>query len=103
MDIIWDPIVIWLVEHGSRSALILALSIIAWFMLKRLLPPILRRTVTHYGKGDSKKGIDNRTNTLVRVHNGAGKILIIIIALFMILSELEVHIGPDWLHSASLA
>ena len=94
MNIIWDPIISWLVEHGSRIALILALWIIAWFMLKRLLQPIIRRTVTHYGKGDSKRGIDNRTNTLVRVYTGASKILIIIIALVIVLSELEVPIGP---------
>jgi small-conductance mechanosensitive channel len=70
------------------------LSISAWFALKRLLPPIIRRTVVRYGKGDSKRGIDNRASTLVGVYTGASKILIFIIALFMILSELEVPIGP---------
>jgi small-conductance mechanosensitive channel len=94
MNITWDLIISWLVEHGSRIALILALSIIAWFALKRLLPPIIRRTVVRYGKGDSKRGIDNRASTLVGVYTGASKILIFIIALFMILSELEVPIGP---------
>jgi len=54
----------------------------------------LRRVVTHYGKGDSKRGIDNRTNTLSRVFIGSGKVLIFIIALFMILSELDVPVGP---------
>ena len=94
MNINWDPIISWLTEHGTRIAIILALSIIAWFVLKKLLPPLLRRVVTHYGKGDSKRGLNNRTSTLVRVFTGTGRVLIFIIALFMILSELGVPIGP---------
>jgi len=94
MYITWDPIITWLVEHGSRIVIILVLAILSWFVLNRLLPRILRRVVTHYGKGDSKRGIDNRTNTLSRVFIGSGKVLIFIIALFMILSELDVPVGP---------
>ena len=94
MEITWGSILSWLVEHGIRIAFILALAFISWFVLKRALPPILRRVVTHYGKGDSKRGIDNRTNTLSRVFIGSGKVLIFIIALFMILSELDVPVGP---------
>ena len=94
MDINWDPIVDWLVPHGSRIAVILALGILSWVMLRKFLPPIVRRTVVQHGKGDSKQGLDNRTNTLVGVFTGSGKVLISIIVLFMILSELDVPIGP---------
>jgi len=94
MYITWDPIVNWLIEHGSRIAVILVLAILSWFVLNRLLPRILRRVVTHYGKEDSKRGIDNRISTLSRVFIGAGKIFIFIIALFMILSELDVPVVP---------
>lgn len=94
MDITWESIMNWLVEHGSRIVLILALSIIAWIMLKKLMPSIIRRAVVHYGQGDSERGIDNRTSTLVRVYSGASKIVIFVIALFMVLSELDVPIGP---------
>jgi small conductance mechanosensitive channel len=94
MNIMWDQIVSWLIEHGSRIVIILVLSIVAWFAVKKLLPPIIRRGVVHHGKGDSKRGIDNRTATLVNVYSGAGKIMIFVVALFMVLSELEVPIGP---------
>ena len=94
MNINWDPIVTGLVEHGSRIVLILAISIISWFMLKRVLPPIVRRAVIYNGKGDSKRGINNRTNTLVRVFVGSGRVLIFVVTLFMVLSELGVPIGP---------
>ena len=94
MDISWIPFINWLIEHGTRIVLILAIAGVSWFSLKRLLPPIVRQLVVHYGKGDSKRGIENRTNTLVRVFTGAGKILIFVITLFMVLSELDVPIGP---------
>ncbi len=94
MVISWVTVVNWLVEHGSRIVLILAIAIISWFMLKRALPPIVRRAVIHYGKGDSKRGINNRTNTLVKVFVGSGRVLVFVIALFMILSEIGVPIGP---------
>ncbi len=51
-------------------------------------------TVIQHGKGDSKQGLDNRTNTLVGVFTGSGKILIFLIGLFMVLSELDVPVGP---------
>ena len=72
MYITWDPIINWLAEHGSRIAIIFVLAIISWFALNSLLPRILRRVVTHYGKGDSKRGIDNRISTLSRVFIGSG-------------------------------
>ena len=94
MEVTWDSTVIWLVEHGIRIAVILVLALISWFILSKAVKPVLGRVVKHYGKGDSKRGIENRTNTLSRVFIGSGKILILIIAIFMILSELDVPIGP---------
>ena len=94
MVISWVTVVNWLVEHGSRITLVLAIAVLSWFMLQRVLPPIVRRAVIHYGKGDSKRGIDNRTNTLVRVFTGTGRVLIFVITLFMVLSELGIPIGP---------
>lgn len=94
MDINWDPIIDWLVEHGSRIGVILLLGIVSWFALRRFLPPMVRRAVIDHGKGDSQLGLDNRTNTLVGVFTGSGKALILVIVLFMVLSELDVPVGP---------
>ena len=94
MNIVWDPIISWLLEHGIRIALILVIALFLWFTLKKVLPPIIRRSVVHYGKGDSKRGITNRTNTLVKVFVGTGRVLIFVIVLSMILSEIGVPIGP---------
>jgi small conductance mechanosensitive channel len=94
MEFSWDTVADWLAGHGSRIAIILGLSILMWFLLRRLLPSIVRRAVVHSSKGDSELGIDNRTSTLVRVFTGTGKLPILIIAIFMILDELGVPIGP---------
>ncbi len=94
MEITGESIVSWLADHGIRIAIILVLAIAGWFLLSRALSPILRRVVNHYSRGDSKRGIDNRTTTLSRVFIGTGKVLIVIIGLFMILSELDIPIGP---------
>ena len=94
MEISWDIVVEWLAGHGSRIAIILVLSVLSWFLLRRLLPPIVRRAVERSSKGDSKLGIENRTSTLVRVFSGTGKLVILVIAVFMILDELGVPIGP---------
>jgi len=45
-------------------------------------------------KGESKQGIKKRTDTLTRVFMGVGKFAIIVIIIFMILSELDVNIAP---------
>jgi small conductance mechanosensitive channel len=45
-------------------------------------------------KGESKKGLEKRTQTLVSVLTGAGRIVIGITVILMILSEIGVPIGP---------
>jgi small conductance mechanosensitive channel len=45
-------------------------------------------------KGESKEGIKKRTDTLLSVFMGAGKIFIVVVIVFMVLSELDVPIAP---------
>jgi len=90
----WTPVTDWLLQHGTRILIILLLGVGVWFTLKKLLPPLVRRTVTRTREKESKAGMEKRTKTLVGVFMGAGKISIGIIIIFMILSELDVPIGP---------
>jgi small-conductance mechanosensitive channel len=83
----------WLIQHGIRILIILALAVILWFLIKKFLPPLVHRTVVK-ARGESKAGLEKRTNTLVGVFAGAGRILIVVIALLMILDEIGVPIGP---------
>jgi small conductance mechanosensitive channel len=83
----------WFLEHGITILIILLVGIALWLVLKRFLPPLLSSTMVK-AKGESKEGIKKRTDTLVSVFLGMGKILIIIIALLMVLSEFGISIGP---------
>jgi len=89
----WTPVTDWLLQHGTRILIILLVGFVLWFTLKKLLPPLVRRTIVKT-KGESKAGIKKRADTLISVFMGAGKILIVILVVFMVLSELDIDIGP---------
>jgi len=89
----WTPITDWLLQHGIRILIILVLGVGLWFALKKLLPPLLRRTISR-AKGESKEEIKKRTDTLNAVLMGVTKIVIAIIVIFMILDEVNIPIGP---------
>jgi len=83
----------WLLEHGTRILIILLIGVGLWFALRELLPPLVRRTLVKT-KGESKEGIKKRTDTLVSALMGLGRVAIIILVIIMVLSELDVPIGP---------
>jgi small conductance mechanosensitive channel len=89
----WTPITSWLLEHGTRILIILAVAAAVWFALRKFLPPVVRRTMVRT-KGESKRGVEKRTATLVGVLKGAGQVIIVIVVILVILSELDIPIGP---------
>jgi len=89
----WTPVTDWLLQHGTRILIILAVGFALWFALKKLLPPLVRRTMVKV-KGESKRGVEKRRDTLISVFISAGRILIIIVVILMILSELDISITP---------
>jgi small conductance mechanosensitive channel len=91
--ITWDMVKDWMLLHGVKLIAILALGILLWFLIRKLLPPIVQRTVSK-ARGESKKGLEKRTDTIVRVIIGTGRIIIVFTVILMILSELGVPIGP---------
>ena len=84
----------WLLEQGSGILVILLAGVVLWYALKYFLPPLVRHSVAQHREKESKEGMKKRTNTLLSVFMGAGKIIIAIIILFMILSELGLNIAP---------
>jgi len=89
----WSVVVDWLLQHGTRILGIIIIGAGLWFALGKFLPPVVRRTVVKT-KGESQKGIEKRRDTLAGVFKGVGRVIIVIIAIVMILSELDVSIGP---------
>lgn len=94
MDITWDGFIDWMVVHGSRIGVAIALGILAWFLLTKLVRPVIRRTVVEHSRGESPHGMEKRADTLSKVFIGAGKGIIVVIVLFVVLDEAGVPIGP---------
>jgi small conductance mechanosensitive channel len=89
----WAPVVSWLQGDGIHILIILAVGAVLWFALQRFIRPVVYHAVKQT-KGESKEGIRKRTDTLISVFVGTGKILIVLIIILMILAELDVPIAP---------
>ncbi len=91
--ITWDSVLNWLLHHGVNIVIILVVGAIIWLLLMKLIPPIVERSVSKT-RGESKKGLEKRTNTIVSVLTQTGRIIIVITVIMMILSEIGVPVGP---------
>ena len=84
----------WFLEYGTGILIILIVGVALWFALKKFLPPLVKSSMAKPKKGESKEGMKKRADTLLSVLMGLGKIIIILLISFMIMSELNVPIGP---------
>jgi small-conductance mechanosensitive channel len=90
----WAAVNSWLIDHGIRILIIAVVAAVLWFALSKFLPPILRRTVSRTGYKESKAACEKRTNTLVSVFRGVGRIFIVVVAIIMVLDEVGIPIAP---------
>jgi len=88
----WTPIIDWLTLHGWKILLIIAIAAALYFLLRHLLPPVFKRTMSVRMRGHPEEEIKQRTDTLSRISVSTGLVVIIIIALFTILDEAGVPI-----------
>jgi len=84
----------WFLAHGTYIFVILLFGGGLWYALQKFLPIVLQRAMTKPKRGESREGMKKRADTLQSVFMGLGKILIILLVVFMALSELNVPIGP---------
>ena len=92
--ITWAMVVSWLIQYGTRILIILAIGAAMWFSLKKFLPRLMNRAMARQVKGESKRGMEKRRDTLIGVFMGVGQILIAVIVVLMVLDQLAVPIGP---------
>jgi len=83
----------WLGDYGWRLALILGIGILAIISVGEILPRVVVRTLTRR-PGETKTEVKKRSDTLARVLVSTSQVFIVFIAVFMILSELEIDIAP---------
>jgi len=93
-DIDWDRVTDWLLTHGLRILLILALALMADLVLRFVVPRVIRPTVARQMRGKPGEEIEQRSHTLVAVLRGSGRFVLVVWALFTILPELGVNITP---------
>jgi len=93
-ELSWAAVANWLINHGIPILIIVVVGVVLWFLLKKFLPPIVRRTVAQTGYEESEEGLKKRTDTLLSIFRGMGRVLIIIVVIIMILDEVGVAIAP---------
>jgi len=90
----WSVIINWLLEHGIRILIIVAIGVVLFYILRHFVPIMTQKSLSRTMKGKPKGEIKKRRETLSMVFIDAGLAVIIIIAVFMILSEIGVNIAP---------
>lgn len=85
----------WLLEHGILIIIIIALSFLAYKIVKAVMPQFVEKTIHITGKGRrAREERAKRTHTLSGFLTAAIGVFIIIAAIFMILSEVGIDITP---------
>lgn len=89
-----DMVKEWFLAHGLTIVIIMVMGIVLWIILKQAIPPLVRRVMSRPRKGEGREELTKRANTLQGVFLGIGRIILILMVIFMILSELDIAIGP---------
>jgi small conductance mechanosensitive channel len=93
-DIDSDRVRDWLLTHGLRIVLIVALALAAELLLRWLVPHVLRPLVQQRMKGKPDEEVQKRLHTLTSVLEGTGRVVLVAWAIFTILPEAGVTITP---------
>jgi small conductance mechanosensitive channel len=85
----------WFTEHGIPILIVIVASFIGYQILKAAINRVMHRIVSIRGKGRRAKGeLDKRSDTLTGYLSTVVGAIVLIIAIFMILSEVGVDIAP---------
>jgi len=93
-DIDWERVTDWLLTHGLRILLVLALALVADIVLRFVVPHIIRPAVGRQMEGKPEEEIGQRIRTLVAALRGSGRFVLVVWALFTILPELGINVTP---------
>ena len=89
----WEKVVPWLLSHGIKIVVIAVVAWITYIILSRIVRRAVKISVVR-DQGMTEEAETKRENTLIRIFNGAIRIIMILIALLMILQEVGIEIGP---------
>lgn len=83
----------WILEHGGRTALVIALALVAMLLAERAIPPMVKSSVAG-GTDEPEEEAGKRADTLARTLVTAAQAASAAIAIFTIVAEVGVNIGP---------
>ena len=84
----------WFLTDGARIGLIIFMGWVVSRLLKRWLPRLAKSTNFGQQTADDREEMAKRSETLSAVFVGTANFLVLIIVIFMVLTELSVPIGP---------
>ncbi len=90
----WSSIINWLLGHGVRILLIIIIGVVLFYFLRHFVPIMMQKSLSRTMKRKAKAEIKKRKDTLSMVFINTGLVIIIVIAIFMILSEIGINITP---------
>lgn len=83
----------WLLQHGIRILIIIGLAYLVHRLSKALTPRLIERSITMRGRGRrAREELRKRIQTLSHIVTQFVAVVVVLIAIFMILSELEINI-----------
>lgn len=82
----------WVVSHGFRILIIIAVAYFAHRFAGNLITRMVRKLIKQ-GKG-SKQAEEKRENTLIGVASGTIGIIVLIVSILMVLSEFGIDVAP---------
>jgi small conductance mechanosensitive channel len=90
----WTPVLDWLKEYGWKVLLIIIIAVVGHYLLRRLIRPILAKTMPRRMQGRPEEEIEQRVNTLNRIVIQLSGLTILIVTILTILSQVGVSITP---------
>ncbi|KPK73593.1 hypothetical protein AMJ87_01255 [candidate division WOR_3 bacterium SM23_60] len=84
----------WLKFHGGRIILVIVIAAIVYYILQKLIPRFVKRTVMLKMEGKPEEEVKKRSKTINNVIRGTLGFVIGAVVLFTVLAEVGVNIGP---------
>jgi len=88
-----DRITDWLVTHGLRIVVIVAVVAVVFLVFRAVVPHLVEATVRRQMAGRSAEETTKRAKTLVNAVLRTAEVVLALVALLMVLPELSVNIG----------
>ena len=89
----WTTVSDWLLSHGVRIAIIIAIALVIYFVMHHTVRRVIRHSLSMTMKGTPQTEIDKREETLTWLFFLTGKVVIGVITLVLILTEVGINVG----------